>query len=328
MVGRQKTAKRKRCQSGARRRTCILTSMVLAALLASSDGKVLAEESAGTTQRLEEALKIGSSKSVRLVLLDGRTVIGRIVKVGSETLTIRRPSGGLRSIALSDITGLNIKMENGDVMRGRIVRMVDGGIGWVADDDAHLDQQTASVETEAKSESGGPLIRLDKEVLDEAVVPIEGSVDEDVGVEAVAVKPADTDEAVAVTPRAINPAESETIRLSVTADETSENDKLIYFRLTLSEPAEQSILVIYTMISDTAVAPGDYTHRQGVVVFDPGETQTVVATTIVNDDAVEGAESFVFFVTAGPVGGEHRSAENHGDHQGRRRLSFHSRSAQ
>ena len=300
MVGRQKTAKRKRCQTGVRRRTCILTSMVLAALLASSDRKALADESAGSGQHLEEALKVGGSKSVRLILLDGRTVIGRIVKIGSETLTIRRPSGGLRALAFSDIVELNIKMDDGAVKRGRIMRMADGNIGWTADDDANPDLQTAGVETDVKADTGGPLIRLDKDILDQAVAPIDDTTDENAEVEAIAVKPADVDEPAAVTPQAVNPPGSGTISLSVTADETSEDDKLIYFRLTLSEPAEQSILVIYTMINDTAVAPGDYTHRQGVVVFEPGEIQTIVATSIVNDEAVEGAESFVFFVTADP----------------------------
>ena len=300
MVGRQKTTNRKRCQTGARRRTCILASMVLAALLASSDQKALADESAGTGQHLEEALAAGGSKSVRLVLLDGRTVIGRIVKIDSEMLTIRRPSGGLRAIASSDVVELNIKLADGAVRRGRIMRMADGKIGWTSDDEASPDLQTAGVETDVKADTGGPLIRLDKDVLGRAVAPIDDTTGENPEVEAVAVQPADVDEPVVVTPKAVNPTGSGTISLSVTADETSEDDKLIYFRLTLSKPAEQSILVIYTMINDTAVAPDDYTHRQGVVVFEPGEIQTVVATSIVNDEAAEGAESFVFFVTADP----------------------------
>lgn len=272
--------------------------MLLAALLASSDGKALADETVEAGQYLEEALKVGGSIPVRLVLLDGRTVIGRVLEVGSEALTIRRPSGGLRSIAFSDVIELNIKTDDGAVKRGRIIRMADGAIGWTAVDDANADLQTAGIETDEKAETGGPLIRLGKDSFDETDAP--NAANEGADIEAIAVRPADVDEPVIVTPQAVNPVGSEQISLTVTADETSEDDKLIYFRLTLSEPAERSILVIYTMINDTAVSPGDYTHRQGVVVFEPGESQTVVATTIVNDEMAEDAESFVFFVTADP----------------------------
>ena len=66
------------------------------------------------------------------------------------------------------------------------------------------------------------------------------------------------------------------------------------------------------MIDGTAVAPGDYTHRQGVVTFEPGERQALVATTIVNDEAVEGAESFRVLRERRSSDGGHPAAEDRG----------------
>lgn len=267
-------------------------------LLAAGPPTPHAEDLTTTSRPLKEAAKAGNAQPVRFVLSSGKTVIGRIVSIGDDSLTIRRPSAGLITLPFAEITSVNIKAKDGGLMRGRIVRMADGAIGWLADSAAKPNQKAglAVVDAEDLSESGGPLIPFDNVDLqgDDRLVD---AIDEgEVAAETIAVKPVDV-----VTPKLVTPVEAELIRLSVTAEEASESDKLIYFHLTLSEPAPQSILIIYTMINGTAVAPGDYTHRQGVVVFETGQTQAVVATSLVNDDVAEGAESFAFFVTGDPA---------------------------
>lgn len=258
-----------------------LTLFAAAALPSHADEAPIGE------QPLAKAIESGGAQPARFVLADGKTVIGRIVRINDEEVIIRRPSAGLLSLALADIVGVNIKTADGELLRGRVMKMADGGIGWVADGAPAPDTRLADVDpdTDVNQETGGPLIRFDDGTLDQVETPTE----------TIAVKPADP-----VTPQSVNPAMSEPIRLSVTTEATRESDKLIYFRLTLSKPAEQSILIIYTMVNGTAVAPGDYTHRQGTVVFKPGQTQAVVATSIINDEVIEGAESFAFFITADP----------------------------
>ncbi|MDH3661890.1 MAG: hypothetical protein OEU92_17980 [Alphaproteobacteria bacterium] len=256
-----------------------------------------AEDRIITAQSLEEAVKAGNAQPVRFVLSSGKTVIGRIVKIGDDALIIRRPSAGLVSLALADIVSVNIKTKDGGLMHGQITRMTDGAIGWLADDAAKSGAKTeiAEVAPETLSETGGPLIPLGNVDFQRDDGPAEAIEDADAAVQPIAVKPAEV-----VTPKLVTPIEADPIRLMVTADQAKESDKLIYFRLTLSEPAPRSILIIYTMIDGTATAPGDYTHRQGVVVFEPGQTQAVVATSIVNDETSEDAESFSFFVTGDP----------------------------
>ena len=241
-----------------------------------------AEETVPIVQPLKEAIRAGGSKPARFVLSGGKTVVGRIVRIDRDSLVIRRPSAGLLSLPFIDIFSVKIKSADGELLPGQITRMPDGRIGWLADSDVADSTRIAGVETDAKHDKGGPLIRLDNEEVD---------------VEAVDVKLAKLEEPEA----SAQSAKAAAIKLTVTTDEASESDRLMYFRLTLSEPATRSILIIYTMINGSAVAPSDYTHRQGVVVFEPGQTEAVVATSIINDETAEGAESFTFFVTGDPA---------------------------
>ncbi len=227
-----------------------------------------AADTASSASPLREALDNAGSGPARLALTDGSTAVGRIVGIEADRLTIRRASGGLRILALGDIVELKIRDEGGTLRPGRVVRLADGSVGWM------------STEALAENEAGGPL------------VPVE----DDAKTEVVAIRSQDV-----ASPEADLPAGDAPIDLEISADAAGEGDRLIYFRLTLSEPAPRPILIIYTTIDGTAKAPGDYTHRQGVVVFEPGQTQAMVATSLVNDEASEGPEAFEFFVTGDPA---------------------------
>ena len=274
--------------------------MLAIVLLAADPSALYADETAGAVQSLEEVVRSSGSKPARFVLVGGRTVVGRIIRIDDDTLLIRRPSAGLLSLPMADIATVKIRSTSGKLLSGRIARTADGGVGWKADGDRTATTQIADATSEVQADTGGPLIRLDDTpVRDDRVIA--EVADDGVKVQPAALGPDDGDTPATATPSALNPTDPDKIRLTVTAEEANESDKLMYFQLTLSEPATQSILVIYTMINGSAVAPGDYTHRQGVVVFEPGETKAVVATTIIDDDAIEGAESFAFFVTADPA---------------------------
>ncbi len=251
-------------------------------------------ETAPAIQPLKEAIQAGHAKQARFVLASGKTIVGRLIKVDEGALLIRRPSAGLLSLPLPDIVQVKIKSANGELLSGKITRLPGDDVGWLADSDSDSSTTIADMEVDAKSDKGGPLISLDHGRNDG---PVEPAIDQGSDVGASAVRLATVEEP---TTFPVPDAASAPARLTVTADETSESDKLMYFRLTLSEPPTRSILIIYTMINGSAVAPGDYTHRQGVIVFEPGQTKATVATSITNDTATEGPESFTFFVTGDP----------------------------
>lgn len=268
-------------------------------------GPAHADEATSAAQSLISALESFDAGPARLRLIDGRTVIGRIVRTRDEAIMIRRPSGGLRTVPLADIVALNIKAADGSLIAGRVVKLEDGGVGWLADgaradetriagSDQRLEArgtETAPSETGSRPdiEIGGPLIRLD-------VGEQEAGASEtaDVDIQTAALTPAIEQDGSDLDSRS-------PIRLEVTADDAIESDKLLQFRLTLSEPPSQPVLIIFTMIDGSAQAPGDYTHRQGTVVFNPGETEVMVTTDIVDDEAIEGIEDVQFFVSGDPA---------------------------
>ena len=280
------------------------SAVLLTTILVLAGPSLPRAERAIDSQPLDMAFEAGGSKSVRFIMADGRTIIGRVIKIDDEVLLIRRPSAGLTSLPLTDIVTAKIKSSEGRLIPGRITRLTDGRVGWTshanADDTEH---QVASRKVAAASETGGPLIRLEGQ----ATAP-ESDVSNDAEtvegpVELAALSPKDEEPAAGAS------FAPKPIALEVTTDGASEGDKLVYFRMKLSEPPPRPILIIYTMISGTATSPADYDHRQGVVVFEPDQTQAVIATSISNDDVVEGPEDFHFFVTGDPtsVTIEHRN---------------------
>ena len=115
---------------GLGRRTLPVLALMLLAAGSSPAG---AEETPSVVTPLEEAVRAGGGQPVRFALTSGRIVVGRIVKVGDDVLTIRRPSAGLYALTLPEIASVNIKTTDGELRPGRIVRMADGGIGWLGE---------------------------------------------------------------------------------------------------------------------------------------------------------------------------------------------------
>ena len=209
-----------------------------------------ASETAPAVQPLKEALQAGGSKQARFVLTNGRTIVGRVIRANDDTLLIRRPSAGLLSLPLQDIVQVKIRSVNGELLSGKITQLPGDGVGWLADSDLADSTTIADIGVDAKSDKGGPLISLGDGRNDG---PVEPAIDQGGDVEVSTVRLANVEEQPTTFPAP--DAASAPARLVVTAEEASESDELMYFRLTLSEPPTRSILVIYTMINGSAVAP-------------------------------------------------------------------------
>lgn len=260
-------------------------------------------------QPLELALKAGGTTLPRFYLRDGRSIIGRVVGLKGETITIRRPSGGLRSLTIADIQTLEIAEPGGERVQGQLLVLADGTFGWETARPSSADQTVASAASDAtKAEAGGPLIKLSP--AEQRGAPVYEAAALDLGPNQAADPgpartitiepgPATATPLPATTDGAAEPPGA--VRLKVSADAVSESEGFMYFRLKLSEPARQSIAVIYTVLNGSAIAVDDYKHRQGVVVFDPGQQETTLAIGIIDDDAEETTESFKLFVTGDPA---------------------------
>lgn len=265
--------------------SALMTLLLLPGMTADAD------DLPDTAQPLEQVLAASEAAPLRFTLSDGQAVVGRVVKFDAETITLRKPTGGIRALTIADLQSIDIKGADGTLARGLIVQLNDGRYGWNGTVPAAGDERSlAAVAPSEGPEAGGPLIKLTAE---------RRNVDKEDG--AMAAAPAVQPEDVALAQPPATDALPAPVRLQVTAGEVSETEKFMYFRLRLSEPARQPLAIIYTMINGTATAAQDFIHRQGVVVFDPGETAVTLAAPIINDDAKEGNETFHLFITADPA---------------------------
>lgn len=284
-----------------RQRLWALTGVVLLLLVAGS--RIEAEEAIADADQLELALKAGGATLPRFYLRDGRSIIGRYIGSKDGSIVIRRPSGGLGSIKVADIERLEIVDKDGKRLIGSPVALADGTVRLALDDPA-----AAETTVGRQTKSGGPLIKLPAKDAEDASTFESTALNADDGEtieedqvrdivitqerQTAALSPVESDEAAVGLPAPL--------RLSVTKQTVSEAQKVMYFQLRLSEPAPQTVVVIYTILNGSATADVDYKHRQGVVVLEPGQRQAALAVEIIDDDDIEDSETFKLFITADP----------------------------
>ena len=82
------------------------------------------------------------------------------------------------------------------------------------------------------------------------------------------------------------------VSLSVDDPAALESSGSLSFTLSLSAPSGKLITLSYATGDGTATAPGDYASRSGALIFQPGEVSKTVAVGLVDDQLVEGDETF------------------------------------
>ncbi len=83
----------------------------------------------------------------------------------------------------------------------------------------------------------------------------------------------------------------------VAAVEGKEDAKNLVFKLGLSKPAKQKVLLIFSTEDGSALAGSDYEAKRGSMVLQPGTTDTTVSVKLLDDDLAEGDETFELLVT-------------------------------
>lgn len=313
MMYRTKTDLSKECaarignQRSIRRQGLTLFGLILPLLVWGSE--VDAGDRVEDIRSLELALAANGKAMPRFQLHDGQSVIGRFIEFKAGAITVRRPSGGLRSIPIADIDNLEIVDDDGKSIRGWLTALDDGTVGWEIEDPSATGNSdiAATIAREQPTETGGPLIKLAPD--DSSDLPAhEAAVfkaDEDEAIKEGFVQDAAVDTSRLATTKSSVGNDgvvglSGSVHLTVTAETASESEKVMYFRLALSEPAKQSVVIIYSILNGSATAADDYKHRQGVVVFDPGQQSKALAVEIVDDDDIEDIETFKLFITGDP----------------------------
>lgn len=103
---------------------------------------------------------------------------------------------------------------------------------------------------------------------------------------------------VAATPEAERAGRRVPVRVSV--DPATPGAAGIIFRIELSRPAEQAVVLIYGTVDGTAVAGQDYEPQQGVVTLAHGTRNADVHVPLIEHRRPRGDARFELFVTADP----------------------------
>lgn len=72
------------------------------------------------------------------------------------------------------------------------------------------------------------------------------------------------------------------------------------FRVTLSEPAERSVVIIFSTLDLSAKDREDYQSQRGTVTFEPGVMSADIRTPLVDDDVKEEDEQFAIILNGAP----------------------------
>ena len=100
------------------------------------------------------------------------------------------------------------------------------------------------------------------------------------------------------------------VDISTGRDEVSEDSGYANFVVTLSEPAPQPIVLIFTTIDGSARDGEDYRAQRGTVTFEPGIGSAEIRTLLIDDQVQENDEQFAIVLNGSPniVNLRHRRA--------------------
>jgi hypothetical protein len=76
-----------------------------------------------------------------------------------------------------------------------------------------------------------------------------------------------------------------------TIEEGNEGERAIAFTIFLNESYIENITVDYSLLENTAI-PGDYIDLDGMVTFEPGETEKTISVIVPGDEEIEADETF------------------------------------
>ncbi len=84
------------------------------------------------------------------------------------------------------------------------------------------------------------------------------------------------------------------------SETVSEDSVHAKFLLTLSEPSDRSVVIIFSTIDLSATDQEDYRSQRGTVTFEPGVVSAEIRTSLVDDDIEEKDEQFAIVLNGAP----------------------------
>lgn len=210
------------------------------------------------------------------VLQNGKRIKGEIIYASASSVIIRKTNGATAQLGRHTIDRVTLATDNDAVLEGEL-QSWKKGVYEISTDSGVFKVQSRRIISQRKISS------------DENVAATAEEKEQDIAVMTTEEKQQDV---VAAT------TEEKQQDIVVATVEGKEDAKKLVFKLGLSKPAKQKVLLIYSTEDGTALAGSDYEAKRGTMVLQPGTTTTTVSVTLLDDELAEGDETFGLLVTS------------------------------
>ena len=257
-------------------------------------------------------------------LQDGRVIDGHIIRIDQTDIVIRTSDGASETVARSTVESVMFETVTGRQLTGELIGWRPGvyqittpeaaikvystmPATWapvspaVADTDTD-EQETVSEETppegqELAAADGREAPGIATDVGQGGTLAIDEATAEETAANGVADEP--LEDTVDVQDAAATPQAE--IRIQVSVENSKESGPPVAFNVELSEPSDNSVVLIYATIDGTAVDGEDYEANRGVVVIKPGEQAARIEAPVIDDAEREEQEHLQLFLTVDPT---------------------------
>ncbi len=210
------------------------------------------------------------------VLQDGKRIRGEIIYASASSVIIRKANGATAQLGRHTIDRVTLATDNDAVLEGEL-QSWKKGVYEISTDSGVFKVQSRRIISQRKISSDENVAATAEEKEQDIVVKTTEEKQQDVVVATVEEKQQD---------------------IVVATVEGKEDAKKLVFKLGLSKPVKQKVLLIYSTEDGTALAGSDYEAKRGTLVLQPGTTTTTVSVTLLDDELAEGDETFGLLVTS------------------------------
>jgi hypothetical protein len=244
---------------------------------------------AGSTLTLLVAMlflfcNVNMAQGATFVLQDGKRIEGEIVYASASSVIIRKTNGATAQLGRHTIDRVTLATDNDAVLEGELEGWKKG-VYEISTDSGVFKVQTRRIISQRQISSQEIVVAT----VEEKERAIANFLKPDIV--AATAEEKEPDIVVATT-------EEKEHDIVIATVEEKEDAKKLVFKLELSGPVKQKVLLIYSTEDGTALAGSDYEAKRGSMVLQPGTTNATVSVTLLDDDLAEGDETFGLLVTS------------------------------
>lgn len=248
------------------------------------------------------------------VLQDGKRIEGEIVYFSASSVIIRKTNGATAQLGRHTIDRVTLATGKAAILEGELESW-KMGVYEISNDSSVYKVKARRIISKRKISSQDTVVATataEEKDQDIAAETVEKKEQDSVVATAEAKDPEtvvatteakDAEIVVATTEEKDQETVAATIEekgqdIVVAAVQEKEDAKNLVFKLGLSKPVNQKVLLIFSTEDGSAMAGSDYEAKRGSMVLQPGTTDATVSVKLLDDDLAEGDETFALLVTS------------------------------